>query len=158
MKAQSETVQDALDSMEQMNDRLDTFEEMLLDQSEQIGRLHESVTGVEGGPGGTFPPYCLADIGEMLRGLQLIFEFQLKAKAFEIFDLEANQVKQFQGFFNDQEGTFAEVLKSAVVKKMGLSHSVLERFYAEWKTLRSPAPSPDPAQLSRSSARKKPRG
>jgi hypothetical protein len=137
VKTQSETIQDALDSIEQLNDRQDTTQEMLSDLSEQIGRLHEAVTGVEGGSGGTFAPHSLEDIGKMLRGLQLISEPQLRAKAFQLFDLEATHIRKIERFEKQDETLFAAALKIAVDAKLGLSAEMLDRFYREWKTQRS---------------------
>jgi hypothetical protein len=70
---------------ETLGEEFETIQNILSDQSEQIGRLHESVTGVQDGPGGREPPNSNVDIGNMLAALHIIFEPQLKAKAFLSF-------------------------------------------------------------------------
>ncbi len=136
--ARSAEIQDAIhESVQEVRETLsaefETIQTILSDQSEQIGRLHESVTGVQGGPGGSEAPFSLADIGCMLAGLHIIFEPQLKAKAFELFDEEANRLKM-EG---QDKGEFAEIpIKMAASIQLGVLPRTLTRFYQEWKTLR----------------------
>ena len=110
------------------------IQEMITNLPQQIARLHDEVTGVDGGSGGQEAPYSLEDIGNMLRGLQLIFETQLKAKAFELFDEAAEYYPEWE----KSKSTSGEVLLQLIAgPELGVLSDMRKRFYQEWKTQRS---------------------
>jgi hypothetical protein len=120
---------------ETIQDTAETIQEMISDQTEQIGRFHDEVTGVEGGPGGRFAQYSLADIGNMLAALHGIFEPQLKAKAFEAFDRMSESLKARRIGSDPQAAELAdEIIRTSAI---GLLPGMAARFHQEWKTQQS---------------------
>ena len=118
----------------EIKDAVDTIQETISELSEQIGRLHESVTGVQDGPGGREAPYSLTDIGNMLAGLHIVFEPQFRAKAFEFFNEEADRQKKH----GDDKNELAEALiKGAASYRLGVLPGMRNRLYEQWKAQRS---------------------
>jgi len=122
---------------EKLDEILDAVQEgvkMVSDLSEQIGRLHESATGVEDGPGGREAPYSLTDIGNALAALHIIFEPKLKEKAFELFNEEYEHCKARGDTTSElaQEG-----IRMAAGYRLGVLPGMQNRFYQEWKTQQS---------------------
>jgi hypothetical protein len=122
------------EKLDEIPDAVQAVQTTVSDLSEQIGRLHESATGVEGGPGGREAPYSLTDIGNMLAALHIIFEPQLKAKAFELLD-EENEHCRARG---DNTSELAQAgIRMAVSHRLSLLPGKQDQFYQEWKTQQS---------------------
>jgi hypothetical protein len=116
---------------EALSEEVQTVQTMVSELSEQTGRLHESATGVQDGPGGREAPYSLVDIGNMLAALHLIFEPKLKEKAFELFNEEYEHCKAR----GDTTSELAqECIKMAASHRLGVLPGMQDRFYKEWKT------------------------
>jgi hypothetical protein len=122
------------EKLDEIIDAVQNVQEMVSHLSEQIGRLHESATHAEVGPGGREAPYSLPDIGNMLAALHIIFEPQLKAKAFEILDGEYEHAKARRDVSSE---LVQAALMVALIHRLGVLPGTLDRFYKEWKTQRS---------------------
>jgi hypothetical protein len=101
-----------------------TIQEQIADLSAQVSDLQEEVTA-------SSVVFSLQDIATMLVGLQKIFEPQLRAKAFAIFDETSASIKSSGPKELDQ--LHDALVLGEVWRQLGILPRTQKQFFEEWK-------------------------